>query len=73
MSQRRQQCADKIVARFRQTLGHDLAGQISEAQFNELKSLIREAMAEEAGSVAVELQQVVETLRAGQDKPELGL
>jgi len=73
MTNRHQQTAEKIVATFKQSLEKNIAQQITEAQFNTLTLMIREAMGEEAGFAAEQLEQVIRKLRAESEKPELGM
>ncbi len=73
MTNRHQQTAEKIVATFKQSLDKNIAQQITEAQFNTLTLMIREAMGEEAGFAAEQLEQVIRKLRAESEKPDLGM
>ena len=73
MTNRHQQTAEKIVATFKQSLEKNIAQQITEAQFNTLTLMIREAMGEEAGFAAEQLEQVIRKLRAESEKLDLGM
>ena len=73
MTNRHQQTAEKIVATFKQSLDKNIAQQITEAQFNTLTLMIREAMGEEAGFAAEQLEQIIRKLRAESEKPDLGM
>lgn len=73
MTNRHQQRAEKIVATFKQSLAENVAQQITDAQFNALTVMIREAMGEEASFAAEELEQVIQKLRAESEKPDLGM
>ena len=73
MTNRHQERAEKIVATFKQSLDKKVAKQITDAQFNTLTLMIREAMGEEAGFAAEQLEQVIRKLRAESEKPDLGM
>ena len=73
MTNRHQARAEKIVATFRQSLEKKLAKQITDAQYNTLTLMIVEAMGEEAGFAAEQLEQVIRKLRAESEKPDLGM
>ncbi len=73
MTNRHQQRAEKVVATFKQSLPEDVAQQITDAQFNSLTLMIKESMGEEAGFAADQLEQVIRTLRAESEKPDLGM
>ena len=73
MTNRHQERAEKIVATFKQSLNDNVVQQISDAQFNTLILMIREAMGEEAGFAAEQLEQVIRKLRAESEKPDLGM
>jgi hypothetical protein len=73
MTNRHQQVAEKIVATFKQSLSENAAQQVSDAQFNTLILMIREAMGEEASFAAEQLEQVIRKLRAESEKPDLGM
>ena len=73
MTNRHQQRAEKIVATFKQSLSENIAQQITDAQLNSLIIMIKEAMGEEAGFAAEQLEQVIRKLRAESEKPELGM
>ena len=73
MTNRHQQRAEKIVATFKQSLDAKVAQQITDAQLNALTLMIREAMGEEAGFAAEQLEQVIRKLRAESEKPDLGM
>ena len=73
MTNRHQERAEKIVATFKQSLNDNVVQQISDAQFNTLILMIREAMGEEAGFAAEQLELVIRKLRAESEKPDLGM
>jgi hypothetical protein len=73
MTDRHEERAEKIVATFKQSLDTNVCQQITEAQFTSLILMIKEAMGEELGFAAEQLEGVIRTLRAGEEKPDLGM
>ncbi len=73
MTNRHQERAEKIAAAFKQSLDKNVAKQITDAQFKTLTLMIREAMGDEAGFAAEQLEQVIRKLRAESEKPDLGM
>ena len=73
MTNRHQERAEKIVATFKQSLDKKVVKQITDAQFSALTLMIKEAMGEEAGFAAEQLEQVIRKLRAESEKPDLGM
>lgn len=73
MTNRHQERAEQIVATFKQSLDAKVVQYITDAQFTALTLMIKEAMGEELGFAAEQLEQVIRKLRAEAEKPELGM
>lgn len=73
MANRHQQLAEKVVTVFRESLGDATCGQITEAQFEDLALMIREAIAEELEEAAGIVEEALKDLRARIEKPDLGM
>jgi hypothetical protein len=73
MSQRHQQLADNVLAAFRENLGDEEQRRIGEAAFQQLHSLILEALSLELDHVSSQMEALLQTLRAEIDKPSLEL
>lgn len=73
MTNRHQEKAENIVATFKQSLDEKVAQQITDAQFTALTLMVKEAMGEELGLAAEQLEQVIRKLRAEAEKPDLGM
>lgn len=73
MTNRHQERAEKIVTAFKQSLDPNVAEQITKAQFTALTVMIKEAMGEELGFVAEQLEQVIRQLRADSERRDLGM
>ena len=73
MTDRHQERAEKVVASFKQSLDANVRQQITEAQFTSLILMIKEAMGEELAFAAEQLEAVMRALRAGSEKPDLGM
>ena len=73
MTVRHQEMAEKIVATFKQSLGEDVAQQITEAQYTALILMVEEAMGEEARFAVEQLEKIIQKLRAESEKPDLGM
>jgi hypothetical protein len=68
-----QQRVEMLVKAFRESLNPQALEQISEAQFEDLTQMIREAIAEELNAAARVMEEALLKIRAQVEKPELGL
>ena len=73
MSQRHQQLADKVVTAFRANLDDEDQRRIGETRFQQLHSLILEALSLELDYVSGQMEALLQTLRSETDKPSLEL
>jgi uncharacterized protein with von Willebrand factor type A (vWA) domain len=73
MADRHQELAQKVVNTFKQSLSDQARDQITDAQFNELVLMIREAISEELKDVAELIDGIAKRLRSQTDDQELGL
>lgn len=73
MTNRHQERAEKIVTTFKQSLDPKVAQQISEAQLTALTQMIKQAMGQELGFAAEQLEQVIRQLRAESERRDLGM
>lgn len=73
MTNRHQERAEKIVTTFKQSLDSKVAKQITEPQLTALTQMIKEAMGEELGFAAEQLEQVIRQLRAESERRDLGM
>ena len=73
MTEETEELAEKVVATFKHNLSEAAREQVSEADFNELSLMIREAISEELSRATDMVEEVVRKLRSETDKPELGL
>jgi hypothetical protein len=73
MTNRHQEKAENIVATFKQSLDAKVLQHITDAQFIGLTLMIKEAMGEELGFAAEQLEQVIRKLRAESERPDMGM
>ena len=73
MTNRHQERAEQIVATFKQSLDAKVVQYITDAQFTALTLMIKEAMGEELGFAAEQLEQVIRKLRAESERPDMGM
>lgn len=73
MTNRHDELAQKVVQAFKAKLPEQVLSEISEAQFDELAAMVREAISEELRSAAEVVEQAARRLREGVERPELGL
>jgi hypothetical protein len=73
MADRHQELAQKVVNTFKQSLSDQARDQITDAQFNELVLMIREAISEELKDAAELIDGIAKRLRSQTDDQELGL
>ena len=73
MADRHQELAQKVVNTFKQSLSDQVREQITDAQFNELALMIREAISEELKEAAELMDAIAKKLRSQTDDQELGL
>ena len=73
MADRHQELAQKVVNTFKQSLSDQVREQITDAQFNELALMIREAISEELKEAAELIDAIAKKLRSQTDDQELGL
>ena len=65
--------ARQLVDEFRNSLSGEAREYISEAQFEELAAAVHRLLVHEHEHITDLLEALVRTLRAGVDKPEIGL
>lgn len=73
MTGNHRQQAEKVVEGFREQLGDAARAQISHAQLEDLTLAIMEVLSEEATTAADMVQELLERLRARQERSELGI
>jgi hypothetical protein len=73
MTNRHQEKAENIVATFKQSLDAKVLQHITDAQFIGLTLMIKEAMGEELGFAAEQLEQVIRKLLAESERPDMGM
>ena len=73
MTSRHHQRADKVVAEFKQTIGESMCARISDANFQDLALLIRDAITDELLGAAELIEKVAIKIRRDTDLHELGL
>jgi len=64
--------ADKVVAEFKEIIGESTCSRISDAHFEDLTLLIRDAITDELLSAAELIENVVKKIRSDTDLHELG-
>ena len=65
--------ADKVVAEFKQIIGESMCAQISDANFQDLTLLIRDAISDELLAAAELIEKVAMKIRRDTDLNQLGL
>jgi hypothetical protein len=73
MSNRHHQRADKVVTEFKDIIGESACKQISDAHFQDLTLLIRDAISDELLAAAELVEKLAQHLRSETDILELGL
>ena len=73
MSNRHHQRADEVVTAFKDIIGESACKQISDAHFQDLTLLIRDAISDELLAAAELVEKLAQHLRSETDILELGL
>jgi hypothetical protein len=73
VANRHEQRAEQVIASFKELLDEPAHTAISEAQFQELQILVREAIADELHAAAEQVEELARKLRADVELPTLGL
>ena len=73
MTNRHHERADKVVAEFKQIIGESMCAQISDANFQDLTLLVRDAITDELLAAAELIEKVAIKIRRDTDLHELGL
>jgi len=73
MTNRHDALADKVVKAFRNSLSDAARAQISDAEFDALAAMVREALSDELKAAADLVDGVTRRLRGEAETPELGL
>jgi hypothetical protein len=73
MTNRHEQLVEKVVDTFKSTLDQAALERISDAQFEDLKMMIREAISAELGIAANLVYEVARKIRHEVEKPEIEL
>jgi hypothetical protein len=73
MANRHHQRADKVVAEFKEIIGESACASISDAHFQDLTLLIRDAISDELLAAAELIETVARKIRSETDLHELGL
>ncbi len=73
MTDRHQELAERVVATFKQTLSEAALQNISDARFEDLALMIREAIAEELDEAATIVEDAAKRLRRQVERPNLEL
>ena len=72
MTNMHHQRADKVVAEFKEIIGESICAQISDANFQDLTLLIRDAITDELLEAAELIEKVAMKIRRDTDLHELG-
>ena len=72
MVNKHHQRADKVVAEFKEIIGESICAQISNANFQDLTLLIRDAITDELLAAAELMEKVAMKIRHDTDLHELG-
>ena len=72
MVNKHHQRADKVVAEFKEIIGESICAQISDANFQDLTLLIRDAITDELLATAELIEKVAMEIRRDTDLHELG-
>lgn len=70
---RQQQRAERVIVSFKQLLGSELAGEITEEKYRDLALMVREVIAEAVGDAVEQVEAVTRRIRAESDRPERGM
>lgn len=73
MSNQHHKRADKVVVKFKEVIGQSVCTQISEAHFQDLALLIRDAITDEVLFVAERMEKIIKDVRIETDLHELGI
>ena len=73
MANQHHQRADKLVSEFKEIIGESGCAQISEAHFQDLILLVRDAITDELLDAAERMEKVISDIRSETDIHELGL
>jgi len=73
MTNRHHQRADKLVAEFKEIIGESVCSEISDAHFEDLALLVRDAITDELLAAIELIENVVKKIRSDTDLHELGL
>ena len=73
MTNRHHQRAEKVVAEFKEIIGESICSDISDANFEDLALLIRDAISDELLSAVELIENVVKKIRSDTDLLELGM
>lgn len=65
--------AQRVVDEFKELLGPDVRGKISDNQYRALVVLVREAIAAEMNQSAEQIEAVAKQMRVNLQKPDLAL
>ena len=72
MTNKHHQRADKVVAEFKEIIGESICAQISDANFQDLALLIRDAITDELLAAAELIEKVAMKIRRDTDLHQLG-
>lgn len=73
MTNRHHLRADKVVAEFKEILGEETCAHISDAHFQDLILLVRDAITDELLDAAERMEKIIREIRGETDLNELGL
>lgn len=73
MSNRHLQRADKVVSEFKEIIGQSGCDLISNAHFQDLTLLVRDAITDEVMAIAEQMEKVIKEMRSDTDLNDLGL
>jgi hypothetical protein len=73
MANRHHQRADKVVAEFKEIIGESACAGISDAHFQDLTLLVRDAITDELLAAAELVEQVTRKIKSDTDLNEIGL
>lgn len=73
MTNRHHLRADKVVAEFKEILGEEASAHISDAHFQDLILLVRDAITDELLDAAERMEKIIREIRGETDLHELGL
>ncbi len=73
MTNRHHERADKLVSEFKEIIGESASSQISDAHFQDLLLLVRDAITDELLAAAQRMEKVIREIRSETDLHEIGL